>query len=780
MFPLFGRVFSRETGDVELGKRERESDIQAVEERRTDILPWGSAANGNINFNWAKPAQAPSSARVDDPEISSVYPLLPASFSTLPGLQSDSGLLLNHPGSVQPPPQRAHVRLDRLTVPSAATGNSRSRSNSRSSKQSSRRNAPLPFVDIQSEDRQVNAISFLEGKLCISSNLTMLNTHVSRMQLLEIDELRTSLQAQLKFSEERVKSAEKKSAEAERKAAEAERRFGDAERKSVILAKSASEAEKKAEEAVMRISQVEKALEDEKLWADERLKVAENSVQQEMEYRLREVRKEATICRIDPLPVLPGPNDIDRPCEVIAASPAVGDYVTVQSSSYVSSQDTSRERGDKTQTFLVAPLIDKGKARALEGCQSRIPLPTDFSRPRAGGRRLRLVPPPPRLKSEPSDDEMEALNSETFRGAHSPATLALHQKMEAVLDSHNKMTEMFDTLCAKVSSQSAYRPRRKTDPDFKLPAVRSPRSPQRTAVLKFVRTHLYNLLEISRAQDILKYKGQIYLSITPMKSAMVAFEETGTGSGPALKPAMHINWDKLDGKWNAGLCSQFIDYLVYEQGYADGEPTDEEQQIAVNIFWEQLDRLREIIKQNRPKDKETEEQTSARMIARQKEERAKASMNSRRKNTFHDRIDTCLLHLQSQGLPDDERKAWKSHFTTIEELGIEGMSSDDPDEEDPLTFDIRTLPWRAKELTKICAQTDAARNTTNAYGNRRAGNLPRIRRRKEDGRASSRKAPAGKPLNFYDPDWYQLLGRARQIKLAPKESMVFLNAELDD
>lgn len=107
------------------------------------------------------------------------------------------------------------------------------------------------------------------------------------------------------------------------------------------------------------------------------------------------------------------------------------------------------------------------------------------------------------------------------------------------------------------------------------------------------------------------------------------------------------------------------------------------------------------------------------------------------------------------------------------------MSSDEPDEDDPQVFNVRVLPWRAKDLMKTCIQTDEARNTTNGFGNRRAGNLPRTRKRRKTGRTSSRKAPAGKPINFYDPEWYKGLGKDRQKKLATKTAVEVLDTILD-
>jgi hypothetical protein len=79
--------------------------------------------------------------------------------------------------------------------------------------------------------------------------------------------------------------------------------------------------------------------------------------------------------------------------------------------------------------------------------------------------------------------------------------------------------------------------------------------------------------------------------------------------------------------------------------------------------------------------------------------------------------------------------------------------------------------------------TDAARNTTNAYGNPRPGNQPRIRKRRRNVKESQRKAPRGKPLNYYDQEWYSGLtnGQKQALGALPaKLPKPFLDTSFDD
>jgi hypothetical protein len=133
-----------------------------------------------------------------------------------------------------------------------------------------------------------------------------------------------------------------------------------------------------------------------------------------------------------------------------------------------------------------------------------------------------------------------------------------------------------------------------------------------------------------------------------------------------------------------------------------------------------------------------------------------------------------------EGLLEESTAAWRDHLTVIETLGVEGQSSDETDEEDPNLYNVRTLPWRSKELVLKASMTDKARNTTNAYGNPRSGNRPRTRKRRKNAKPSQRKAPRGKPLNYYDRDWYANLTQGQRQALSAVPALPFLDTSFDD
>lgn len=143
-------------------------------------------------------------------------------------------------------------------------------------------------------------------------------------------------------------------------------------------------------------------------------------------------------------------------------------------------------------------------------------------------------------------------------------------------------------------------------------------------------------------------------------------------------------------------------------------------------------------------------------------------------------MDTCLSYLPEEESIEDSTAAWQDHFTIIETLGVEGHSSDDTDEEHPNTYNVRVLPWRNKELVEKLRMTDTAKNTTNAYGNLRAGNRPRTRKRRRDAKLSQRKPPRGKPLNYYDQEWYDKLTPGQKRALGTLPETPFLDTGFDD
>src|SRR6266540_5299835 len=119
------------------------------------------------------------------------------------------------------------------------------------------------------------------------------------------------------------------------------------------------------------------------------------------------------------------------------------------------------------------------------------------------------------------------------------------------------------------------------------------------------------LIGIQKTNDILQFKDEIYASDTELQRAMTCFEEGNTNEGPQLEP-MRINWKAANGRWNEELFLQFLAYAE-EKGYAEGSIQDDDEDELREIFYARIERMMGVINLNRPKPKETPQQTEKRV-----------------------------------------------------------------------------------------------------------------------------------------------------------------------
>jgi hypothetical protein len=101
------------------------------------------------------------------------------------------------------------------------------------------------------------------------------------------------------------------------------------------------------------------------------------------------------------------------------------------------------------------------------------------------------------------------------------------------------------------------------------------------------------------------------------------------------------------------------------------------------------------------------------------------------------------------------------------------MSSDESDNDETTgrkVYRAKKTAWRSKDVTSLLRTVDRDYNTTNGYGNTRAGNPPRHRVIR-GGRESKREAPPGLPSNFYDRDWYENLTNREKNELAAQKTI---------
>ncbi|KAF8523377.1 hypothetical protein BU17DRAFT_63944 [Hysterangium stoloniferum] len=259
----------------------------------------------------------------------------------------------------------------------------------------------------------------------------------------------------------------------------------------------------------------------------------------------------------------------------------------------------------------------------------------------------------------------------------------------------------------------------------------------------WVQNHMHSLIGIRTTNEILLFKDELYAIDTELQKEMALYKDHKKDEGPQLKP-MRINWKVVNGRWNEELFLQFLSYAE-EQDYAEGCIQDADEDELRDMFYARINRM-----------------------------------------LFHTRLDTITERLPDPEILfeelNDKSKAWIDNHTTVDNLGVEGQSSDETDEDSDGVYTVKRLNWRNRELIKSLNGVDAVRRTTNKYGNRRPGTAPRTRKRKSarDSHPTARAPPTGKPINFYSEDWYMGLTQQEKITLKAKPELEFLTSLDDD
>ena len=137
-----------------------------------------------------------------------------------------------------------------------------------------------------------------------------------------------------------------------------------------------------------------------------------------------------------------------------------------------------------------------------------------------------------------------------------------------------------------------------------------------------------------------------------------------------------------------------------------------------------------------------------------------------------DLVERGIQHL------DDQTKMWLDAHRMHEQLGLEGMSSDDSEVETPERY-VRAMSWRSHDVVKHYKKIDLYRKKMTKWGKYLPGTKPPTRHRIRGAPSSSRPPPTGKPINLYDAEWYAGLTHGQRVDLKAKAAMNFL-IEADD
>ncbi|KAF8509295.1 hypothetical protein BU17DRAFT_99083 [Hysterangium stoloniferum] len=218
--------------------------------------------------------------------------------------------------------------------------------------------------------------------------------------------------------------------------------------------------------------------------------------------------------------------------------------------------------------------------------------------------------------------------------------------------------------------------------------------------------------------------------------------------------------------------------LVMQNDWQDQQQHEEFEQMKKSVAW-QSKTLKELQAQLNDFKKHAEN-------AEKVNEEATGQATEVEQQLFHTRLATITERLPDPEILieelNDKSKAWIDNHMIVDNLGVEGQSSDETDEDSDGVYTVKQLNWRNRELIKMLNGVDAVRRTTNKYGNRRPGTAPRTRKRKSarDSHPTARAPPTGKPINFYSEDWYMGLTQQEKIALKAKPALEFLTSLDDD
>ena len=110
----------------------------------------------------------------------------------------------------------------------------------------------------------------------------------------------------------------------------------------------------------------------------------------------------------------------------------------------------------------------------------------------------------------------------------------------------------------------------------------------------------------------------------------------------------------------------------------------------------------------------------------------------------------------------------------VEQLGIDGQSSDESDGE---TCNVKLKIWCSREVQKLLECINSNCNTQTILGNHRPGNQPHCHTQSRFAAQSIWGAVSGLPRNFYNDIWYQSLRHSERDDLLETPAIELLNID---
>ncbi|TFK53478.1 hypothetical protein OE88DRAFT_1643222 [Heliocybe sulcata] len=250
----------------------------------------------------------------------------------------------------------------------------------------------------------------------------------------------------------------------------------------------------------------------------------------------------------------------------------------------------------------------------------------------------------------------------------------------------------------------------------------------------------------------------------PVPADVTMAYETGDGDPPGPDPHnIQLDVSKSDSLWNVQLTSILVSRVVHESRLMqDGgvslpaRSTEYIQEMVAN----KLDAFRIAWRRASPRTKrdgtkESDEELEGHLYDYFRKVSKSTRMNSRRHSKYETRLDTVTGTIDlKQEKGESDVAVWQYLQNLVEELGVDGTSSDDTDTEDTVTgvksFRVRRMPWR-RDMESEMKLIDSQRFAEGVSDNR--GSAPALRTRGKPHNSSHRKAAVGLPVIFYDSEW---------------------------
>lgn len=272
---------------------------------------------------------------------------------------------------------------------------------------------------------------------------------------------------------------------------------------------------------------------------------------------------------------------------------------------------------------------------------------------------------------------------------------------------------------------------------------------------------------------------------------MIQWFVTHGDNGPQLEDLHFDVSGGVKSTWNIAIFDLFLDSIQQAYKGDDTRPSNEYFLELLEARYRRLMVVWREAKSRRTEDggDENSEEVEARIEenggirakkSRQASRRHGVSYKMLSKNTanisiqrYKQRLDTTVKKVNNLECvcaeDNDELLAWKFLNSLLEELGPDGMSSDESTDEHnvrhPGTVCVKVMPWR-RDVAHYMDLVDYERNADGKLRDRR-GAVPIKRYRNPEYLKSLRSPPLGLPEVIYDREWFEGLGdRDHKFKLA--------------